>query len=123
MNRALLAFLVLIGLAAPVCAEPANTLQQLYQSIGHCLINSRGAPGGEITLLFSLRRDGGLIGRPRVTYARLPQDAAAQSRFVESVVAAFDHCMPAQITDALGGAIAGRPLTLRIVSRRHETDI
>ena len=126
----MLVFLVLFARTAPLCAAPANTLQELYQSIGHCLMAAGGARGGEITFSFSLRRDGGLIGKKRVTYAKLSEDganssrdAAARNLWIENVGAAFDHCLPAQISDSLGGAIAGQPLAIRIKFRRPINEI
>lgn len=118
-----LAALALAAAVSPAQAAPANSLRELFQNLGHCLGAAVGAPGEEITLRFSLRRDGALIGKPHITYKRLPSDAEAQRRFVDSVAAAFDRCLPAPVTDALGGAIAGRPLSLRLGVKSRETDI
>jgi hypothetical protein len=108
---------------APAGAAPANSLRELFHNVDLCLKKSAIAQAGEITIFFSLRQDGSLFGRPRVTYVRVWRDAAEQSRFMESVAAAFDSCMPAQITPSLGMAIAGRPLSIRIVLKDRETDI
>ncbi len=45
----------------------------------------------EITLLFSLRRDGTLIGRPRATWSKLAGDEETQRAFVASVLEALDR--------------------------------
>ncbi len=102
---------------------PANTLRELFHALGQCLSAEGGAPGSEITLVFSLRRDGALIGKPRIAYSKLPKDAAAKRRFVDGVAASFDRCIPVKITDALGGAIAGRPLSMHIGFKGREIDI
>ncbi len=120
---ALAAVVLAVTMAHPAQAAPANTLRELFHHLGQCLGAARGAPGEEITLRFSLRRDGALIGKPHITYKKLPRDAEAQRRFVESVAAALDRCLPAPVTDALGGAIAGRPLSLRLGVKGRETDI
>jgi len=80
-------------------------------------------PPAEITLRFSLRRDGALVGRPHVSFARLPAQADGKRAVLEAVAAAFDRCFPAPITDSLGAAVAGRPLTLRLISRARETGV
>ncbi len=118
-----LAVCALSPIAGAPAAAPANSLRELFHNVDLCLKKSAIAQAGEITIYFSLRQDGSLFGRPRVTYVRVWRDAAEQSRFMESVAAAFDSCMPAQITPSLGMAIAGRPLSIRIVLKDRETDI
>jgi hypothetical protein len=108
---------------APAQAAPANSLRELMANLDLCLKKASFAQPGEITLYFSLRQDGSLFGKPRVTYLQAPHDPAAQSLFMESVASAFDSCFPAQITPKLGMAVAGRPLSFRIMLKGHDTDI
>ncbi|MBB4196652.1 hypothetical protein CCR94_20315 [Rhodoblastus sphagnicola] len=107
----------------PAVAAPAQTLNELFAQFRACLKSPAETPEGEITLRFSLRRDGALIGRPHITFARLPADDAKKRAALEAVAAALDRCLPAHITDSLGGAVAGRPLTLRLISRASERGI
>ncbi|WP_294541336.1 hypothetical protein [uncultured Rhodoblastus sp.] len=113
--------LALTGASAQ--AAPANSLRELMASLDLCLKKSSFARPGEITLYFSLRQDGTLFGKPRVTYLQAPLDPAGRRQFLESVASAFDSCFPAQITTKLGMAIAGRPLSMRIVLRGPDTAI
>jgi hypothetical protein len=106
-------------LALPARAAPANSLHELFDQLGHCILS----PGGEITLRFSLRRDGALLGKPHISYTRLPQDPDKRQRVVENLASALDRCLPAKITPSLGEAIAGRPLVLRFAPQRPETNI
>jgi hypothetical protein len=108
---------------APARAAPANSLRELMASLDLCLKKSSFAQPGEITLFFSLRQDGSLFGKPRVTYLQAPRDSAGKSLFLESVASAFDSCFPAEITPKLGMAVAGRPLSMRIVLKGRDTDI
>jgi hypothetical protein len=103
----------------------ANTLRELYVDLNKCLATAavRGAPGSELTIVFSLRRDGGLLGKPRVSFWSSKGGADQQRDFANQVATAFDKCLPISITDALGGAIAGRPLSMRFVVRPRETNI
>jgi hypothetical protein len=115
------ALAALIAPAASAQPAPANTLRALFAELQQCLAAPGGPPGSELTIVFSLRRDGALLGKPRISFARLPGDAADERRFAAGVAAAFDRCLPVAITDALGGAIAGRPLSLRFVVRARQT--
>ncbi|MDQ0469680.1 hypothetical protein [Labrys wisconsinensis] len=121
MKHVRLATACLVGLLGPAQARPADTLQQLGRALELCLGGTRGLQGSEITVVFSLRRDGSLLGKPRVSYSRLPGDLGDQKRFVASVAQALDGCLPVPITDALGGAIAGRPFAIRLVIPRSDT--
>lgn len=113
-------------IAVPVsrmATRPADTLAELYPALAACW----QAPGGlarpgdgagdiEITVRLALRRDGSLIGPPRVTYAA---GAAGDQRtaLVRGTLDALARCTPVHITAGLGRAIAGRPVALRFVYR------
>jgi hypothetical protein len=99
---------------------PANTLRELYAALERCLVTPKGVVGSELTIVFSLRRDGGLLGKPRISFSKLAGDALEQHKFAENIAKAFDRCLPASITDALGGAIAGRPMSVRFVVHSRE---
>ena len=105
-------------------SAPANTLRELTAAIGECVKSARaGLPGSELTILFSLKRDGSLLGRPRISHAKLLGDSSAQRAFAGNVLAAFDKCLPLSITEGLGGAVAGRPMSFRVVNHPRKTDI
>lgn len=118
-----LAFLALVMSHAPARAAPASTLRELFAHFGACVKPPADMPPGEITLRFSLRRDGALVGRPHVSFSRLPADETQKRAALDAAAAALDRCLPAQMTDSLGGAVAGRPLTLRLVSHPPERAI
>ena len=104
-------------------AEPANTLQQLGAEMRACLRTVDAPDGTEVTIVFSLKRDGALFGKPRISHLETDMDPAAERRLADSVSRAMDRCLPFSITDALGGAIAGRPFSVRIVARKKASDI
>jgi len=102
-------------------AAPANTLAALYPALAACwslphLAGGIQGPDVEVTARLSLRRDGSLIGPPRITYAA---GVAGSERQVltRATLAALARCTPARITPGLGRAIAGRPVALRFVYR------
>jgi len=96
-------------------AAPADNLHDLFAQLDACMTMPAGTPASEITLVFSLRRNGSLIAKPHISFSRLPASAEQKSAALEAVAQAFDRCLPAQITDGLGGAIAGRPIAYRWV--------
>ncbi len=113
-------------LAVPVsrmATRPADTLAELYPALAACWqvpaglgVPSPGSDDIEITLRLSLRRDGSLIGPPRVTYAA-GVSGNQRSILVRGTLDALARCTPAHITAGLGRAIAGRPVALRFVYR------
>ena len=112
--------------ASPVAAAPADSLATLWQTLGGCAkIGGVPAPalGSEVTVLFSLKRDGSLLGQPRITHSRLLGDRADQQAFMAAALGAVAKCLPIPITDGLGGAIAGRPLRLRLTSHKPERSL
>jgi hypothetical protein len=113
---------VLIG-TGPAGAAPVDTLADLWRRLGDCA-RVDGVPmaaaGSEVTILFSLKRNGSLLGRPRITHARLLGSTADQHDFVAGALGAVSRCLPIPLTDGLGGAVAGRPLSFRITSHRPE---
>ena len=119
---ALAATLAAIASSSQAADRPANTLRDLSAALHQCLVLPPGPVGSQLTIRFSLRRDGAVLGKPQITFARLNGGAAEQRGFVDAVAAAFDRCLPAAITDALGGAIAGRPILIRFAVRPRETN-
>ncbi len=98
---------------AAVAEEPANSLRSMFGDLNRCLSMVRVAKGTDVTVQFQLNRRGALIGKPRVTHAQWGGDGADRNASAASIAGGFDHCLPAPITDALGGAIAGHMIVYR----------
>ncbi len=95
--------------ATPTLAEgPANSIKAMFAELNRCLSTVRVAQGTVVTIEFMLNRRGGEIGKPRITYAHWVGGDADRMASAASIAQGFDHCLPLPITDALGGAIAGR---------------
>jgi hypothetical protein len=111
-------------IAVPVSGRPegpADTLAALYPALAACwslptLPGGIQGPDVEVTARLSLRRDGSLIGPPRITYAT-GVTAGDRRSLARATLAALRTCTPARITPGLGRAIAGRPVALRLVYR------
>jgi hypothetical protein len=116
------ALALLLGFSSEAKCAPANSLRELYTALGECVKAPASLPGAEITVVFSLKRNGSLLGKPRISHAKLLGDSNAQRDFVAGVLAGFDRCLPVSITEGLGGAIAGRPMNFRVISRSRQTE-
>ncbi len=107
--------------AVPLAAGPvvpADTLPQLYPVLAACWQPPADLGDGEVqvTARFALRRNGSLIAVPRIVFAS-GVAGEARARLVRATLRALRACTPARITAALGRAIAGRPIGLRLVYR------
>ena len=92
-----------------------DSVDEIGPAIDACWQPPARAAGLETTLRFSLKRNGELLGEPRVTYedaTHRPEDRAA---FRDAALQAVRRCVPLNLSPGLGGAIAGRPITVRFV--------
>jgi hypothetical protein len=103
-----------------VKGAPANSLRELYAAFDKCVQVPTAVAGSEITVVFSIKRDGSLLGKPRISHAKLLGNASDEKNFVADVLRASAKCFPISITTGLGSAVAGRLLPFRIISRAHE---
>jgi hypothetical protein len=75
--------------------------------------------GMQMTVRFSFKRDGGIIGAPRLTFATEGASADVRDTYLKAINASLDACMPLKFTGGLGGALAGRPIAIRYVDNRE----
>ncbi len=87
---------------------PANTLMDIRRQFSACLEGTPIEKRSVITITFAMKRDGSLLGKPRISYSHFEGDAEARRRFVQDVHHALNSCLPLNITPALGAAIAGQ---------------
>jgi hypothetical protein len=120
-GAALLACLCFPQGALAAEASPANTLRELYPLLTRCWRAPPGSEGSTVTVGITLKRDGTMFGQPTITYSKLVGQADAQKHFVAAALGALAACTPVAITDALGGAIAGRRIFIRFQSGPAQT--
>lgn len=97
-----------------------GTLRAIFPALAACWRppdGLRGLEQAEVTLRLSLRRDGTVVGEPRVTYATAPAQSRAYQLLAEAGLDSIRHCTPVPLTPGLGAAVAGRPLAIRFVYR------
>jgi hypothetical protein len=96
--------------------DPVDTIKEMSDAIYACWKPPPGTAGMSLTLRFSLRRNGTLIGKPRATYSDLRSDAQLSRAFVASILRALDEALPLPFSDSMGEAIAGRMLVPRFTA-------
>ena len=74
--------------------------------------------GMQMTVRFSFKRSGDLIGPPRMTFATEGAPAEVRSTYLKAINDSIGACVPLKFTGSLGGALAGRPIAIRYVDNR-----
>ena len=124
---AIIALLAASACAASTLAEdaaPANTLAELQRQFGACMGGKPlGPPGSRLTIMLTMKRDGSIFGKPRITFSHLEGDANQRRRFVDDAERAVEACLPFRITPALGQAIAGGPFFVTLSRPKPEQKI
>jgi hypothetical protein len=69
---------------------------------------------------FSLNRDGKLIGEPRVTYSSREVSEETRELYRDAITQSLEGCTPFRFTKGFAGAIAGRPIAIRVIDDREE---
>ena len=72
----------------------------------------------QMSVRLSFKRNGQMIGAPRVTYTSPDAPPEARNLYHDAILAALDRCTPLRFSAGLGGALAGRPLAIRYVDDR-----
>ena len=102
-------------LAIGSASGPVARLDDLVPALTACFRAPPRSAGSSVTIRFSLNRDGAVLGKPAVTFAHLVGDSDDRRAFVLAALGAIAACTPVAVTSGLGGAIAGRPLSIRFI--------
>jgi hypothetical protein len=97
-------------------AEPIATMGDVGAAIFSCWSAPEGTDKSAVTLRFSFKRDGSLIGPPKPTAVDIEGDAELRRRFIEAAVDAVERCTPVSLAPALAQGIGGRVFTMRFSS-------
>lgn len=74
--------------------------------------------GMQMSIRFSFKRSGDMIGTPRITFASAGVQADTRATYLKAINASLGGCLPLKFTNGLGGALAGRPIAIRYVDNR-----
>jgi hypothetical protein len=105
-------------------AEPGrvNTIDELFARLRQCWQPPKlpeGHPGMQITVLFMLRRDGEIFGKPKITFESPNATEADSIGYRVAVMETLQRCTPMPFTEGMGGAAAGKPIRFRFDDRRN----
>jgi hypothetical protein len=98
-----------------------NTIGDLFAELRSCWTPppaDAARQGMQMSVRFSFKRTGEMIGSPFMTYATAGASADTRATYLKAINASLDACK-LKFTDGLGGAIAGRPIAIRYVDNRE----
>ena len=111
----LLASTAAVAQQAPA-GPPVNTLQEMGTALWSCWTPPPDTQNFQVTIRFSLKRSGEVLGKPTITYSTFNGTNEEQRIIMDRILASLDACTPVNLTPALGGAVAGRMLIMTFTS-------
>ena len=92
-----------------------NTLHEVFARLFSCWKPPSAAEASpmDITVMVSFNRSGAIMGHPRITYESSKATDRDRVAYRVAVMEALQRCSPMPFTEAMAGAIAGRPLTVQ----------
>ena len=118
-TAAMVAIAILVGATCRSNAATLNTMPEVGAALQACWTPPANAGNSTVTLSFSFRRNGTLIGRPKPTAIHVAADEKARQAFVEAAIAAVEHCLPLSFSPALAQGIPGNLFTLQFNSPKQ----
>lgn len=127
MTHGLVLGLVTLGaLTAPMSDKPhrarLDSLKDVRAALNACWAAppaDQSYPRMQITVLASFKRNGDLLGKPRITFESAGASDEQRMAYRLAVKEMLVRCTPLPFSDSLGGAIAGRPFLMRFVDTRY----
>ncbi len=116
MRRSVVLSAFAILSASPASADPLATMDQVGQAILACWQPPAGITKSAVTLSFSFKRDGTLIGPPMSTAVDVSGDENARRQFVDAAISAVEHCTPMDFSPALAEGIGGQVFTMQLTT-------
>jgi hypothetical protein len=99
-----------------------DNIGDLFAALRACWTPPQGdtaREGMQMTVRFSFKRSGEMIGPPRMTFATAGAPAEVRDTYFKAINASLNTCVPLKFTGGLGGALAGRPIAIRYVDNRE----
>lgn len=116
VRQVAIAGVMLAGAVHPSNAAELNTMSDVGAAIQACWTPPADAGTASVTLSFSFKRDGTLIGPPRPTAIKVNGDANAKKSFVDAATTALQNCLPLTFSPKLAQGVAGNVFTLQFAS-------
>lgn len=114
----IMAVSIAAGTAGQSKAATLNTMDDVGAAIRACWNPPSDIKNSTVTLSFSFKRDGTLIGPPRPTAIHVEGDAKARKFFVDAATSALAQCLPLTFSPTLAKGIAGTVFTLQFPAKQ-----
>jgi hypothetical protein len=105
--------------------QPINTIADLIAAVRKCWKPppaEQAHAGMQITVRFSITRDGRLQGKAAIRYESPDASEDERMAYRLAVADSLAHCAPFPVTEGLGNAIAGKPITIRFIDTRKQRE-
>lgn len=110
---------VLLAVSFPADAASLNTMNEVGAALQACWTPPAGSGTASVTLSFSFKRDGRLIGPPKPTAIKVSGDDKARQAYVDAATTALRNCLPLSFSPALAQGIPGKVFTLQFNSPKN----
>ena len=116
LKRDVFCAIALVLMPLTTHADPLTTMDEVGAAIMSCWKPPAGVKKSTVTLSFSLKSDGSLIGPPQPTFINVAGDEKLRQQFVAAALDAVDRCTPVELSPALAQGIGGQPFTMEFAS-------
>ena len=115
------ALLLLSWLSTAQAQDKVDNIKQAFVRFRACWKPppaSKANPDVAITAIVTFRRDGTILGHPRITYESENATDNDRLEYRIAVMEALQRCTPMPFTEGMAGAVAGRPFAVRFQVRK-----
>ncbi len=101
-------------------ARPLNSIGDLFAALRRCWVPpvKDAHSGTQMSVRLSFKRNGEIIGEPRVTFVTPGTAPEVRQAYLDAVTNSLKQCTPLPLSAGLGGAVAGRPIFIRFIDDR-----
>ena len=114
--------LVSPAISAQTGPAQVDNIKEVYAKLGTCWKPpppSSATPDMDITVIVSFRRDGSILGHPKITYESEQATDNDRLMYRIAVMETLQRCTPLPFTESMGSAVAGRPFAFKFQARKR----
>jgi hypothetical protein len=107
---------------APEPDAKIDSIHDLFAALRACWeppARDHAQQGVQMSVRFAFKRSGELIAPPFVTYASPGTRTNTKQIYRDAIQASVTRCAPLPLSESLGAAIAGQPISIRFVEDRN----
>jgi hypothetical protein len=107
--------------SAQTAPDRVDSIKQVIEKLATCWRPpppSQANPDIEITVIVSFKRDGTILGHPKITYESEQATDNDRLKYRIAVMETLQRCTPMPFTEGMAGAVAGRPFAVKFHNRR-----